>query len=222
MLPPKHLCDVSGCVALWLLHFLQCTAVFSVVIDTCDTLLDYVLVHRLARDPSVPDTYTVWLCVSTTVTLVIGLALKVKLYRKWRANAPQAGYRYAPIALAPATDDLETQNPGTQDPSLTSDEFTSAGAGQHDEFVLLFSLVELLIFLTQDTTTVFVCWRTAIYESEAPMLYANLCFTIASGVLALLSVVYGTSLPRCVPLSNTFLLVWGVFRSQVCSSRQIS
>eukprot|EP00729_Bicosta_minor_P007871 gene7871-20828_t len=141
------------------------------VLDIVDAGFDYAFVAELASDPATVQ-HAAWLGVCTTITLCLEMRYKPQLHRVKRADS----------ALG-----------GEEDGAITN--YSIHEKSGRKGFLAASAILELIIFLIEDATTLLVWWQTGTYlngESQASTTsQANLYLTIASSMLALIGFIYG-------------------------------
>lgn len=147
-----------------------CALLFT-AIDVIDAVFDYIFAGEL-RSAGFGDE-AAWIAVQATLALAVELLIKLPLARTKNRDAFVKG-----VML----DALDTEEDFGQ-----------------TLFILSASLIEMSIFLLEDTTTLLIWWRTGTYASSGTSL-ANMIFTVFSGVVALLGV--GMALFRMRNLEN--------------------
>eukprot|EP00729_Bicosta_minor_P018665 gene18665-33929_t len=105
--------------------------------------------------------HAVWLAGTTVITLVVQLKIKVGVWTKQSAST-KAGQGF----------------------------FDLSNTDGRANFIMCCAVLEVAIFLIEDATTLFIFWQTGLFGSSAATA-ANLYFSLASGMLALLGFVYG-------------------------------
>lgn len=133
----------------------------TIGLDVTDGVFDYVQVAELAQHQETRK-HAAWLAVCTTIALLLELVVKTKLRR-------------------------------------LKDEETAEGGGDFDmndkqgrnRYIMFSGMMELVIFLVEDATTVFVWWQTGTYDSTDPVAQANLITTVVSAVGAAIALLYG-------------------------------
>lgn len=135
----------------------------TIGLDVTDGVLDYVQVAELAQYQETRK-HAAWLGVCTTIALLLELKVKTKL---WRLKDEHTA---------------EGKGRGSLD---MNDKDGRAG------YIFFSGMMELVIFLIEDATTVFVWWQTGTYDSDSIVAQANLITTVVSAVGAAIALLYG-------------------------------
>lgn len=135
-----------------------------------DGVFDYVQVAELAQHQETRK-HAAWLGVCTTIALLLELVVKTKMRRKKDKDTAEGG-----------------DEGGDYDYDYGFDMNTKVG---RDGYIWFSRLMELVIFLVEDATTVFVWWQTGTYNSDNGLARANLITTVVSAVGAATALLYG-------------------------------
>lgn len=133
-------------------------------LDVSDGVFDYVHVAALAQHQETRK-HAAWLGVCTTIALLLELVVKTKLRRrKDKETAEERGERGI---------------------------FDMNDKEGRNFYIFISGMMELVIFLVEDATTVFVWWQTGTYDFRSGFAKANLITTVVSAVGAAIALVYG-------------------------------
>lgn len=145
--------------------------------DVIDGGLDFAAVYELAQyRETVP--HAVLLAATTVITLAVELWLKAGVWTKQSASTKEGD-------IGDLGYDLNTAN-------------------GRAAFIITCAVLEVTIFFIEDATTLFIFWQTGLAGSSVATT-ANLYFSLASGVIALLGFVYGLSRVLKNAANGTFL-----------------
>lgn len=139
----------------------------TIGLDVTDAVLDYVQVAELAQHQETRK-HAAWLGVCTTIALLLELVVKTKLRRVKDKNTAE----------------------GVVD-EFANGYFDMNNKSGRDTYIFASGGMELVIFLVEDATTVFVWWQTGTYDSTDPVAQANLITTVVSAVGAATAALYG-------------------------------
>lgn len=134
----------------------------STVLDVTDGVLDYVHVAELAQHQETRK-HAAWLGVCTTIALFLELVVKTKL--RWVKDESTAQGNYG--------------------------NFDMKEKQERNKYIAISGMMELVIFLVEDATTVFVWWQTGTYDADSPVAQANLITTVVSAAGAATVGLYG-------------------------------
>lgn len=139
----------------------EALAYASTLLDIVDSVFDYVQVAELAQYQKTRFP-AAGLGVCTTIALLLELVVKTQM-RRLKDKSTAEGFG----------------------------DFDMNDFRERDSYIMLSGLMELVIFLVEDATTVFVWWQTGTYNSNDPVAQANLITTIISAVGAATALLYG-------------------------------
>lgn len=136
----------------------------TIGLDVTDGVLDYVQVAELAQHQETRK-HAAWLGVCTTIALLLELVVKTKMRRKKDEDTARA--------------------------KGAGDTFDMNDKRGRSDYILFSGVMELVIFLVEDATTVFVWWQTGTYNANNGLAQANLITTVVSAVGAATAGLYG-------------------------------
>lgn len=152
----------GGCCSNNIQKMLGSLPYIMFIVDLIDVVFDFIMVRQLAQY-SATIRHARWLGVCTAVTLLFEIVVKPFVALNMRRLI--RGYRNGAPSWEKGPGAIEVLDVGMA--------------------------IELMIFLVEDASTLFIWWLTGTYNSEDPFAKANLIITIASAGIAMASNVYG-------------------------------
>lgn len=156
------LCDSSRSKAF---RAFEALSYASTLLDIVDGGFDYAQVAELAQHQDTRK-HAAGLAVCTTIALLLELVVKTKMRRK------------------KDEDTAEGKGEGNEGFDMNDKEGRNA-------YIMFSGMMEIVIFLVEDATTVFVWWQTGTYNANSGLAQANLITTVVSAVGAATALVYG-------------------------------